>query len=238
MQRKRMLLVMMALFAAVVCSACSENANVKTTDKMPVILNQAEYVLYQNIFYNEYASQYEGKSVQKQGVFAVIQDAFNDRTRYYVWGFMDNTKCCDWQWEIVPKDEKSLPPAGSLVSVKGVFAAGEEALDGYWIKDASIETVTQYTGSATEINMYAMSCTLERVQMLNILYHPEAFEGKQFFAYGRIIAPYQLQDPYYNGSWQIDFTSDSESPAIGSSVILRGKVGSGKLVDCSIAPME
>ncbi|MBR3015789.1 MAG: hypothetical protein IKH57_01695 [Clostridia bacterium] len=237
-----------ALFAVVLlCSACSGggsgsgSADVKTTAEIPVILNQAEYVLYQNIFYNDYGPQYDNTPVTKNGVFAVIQDGFSNVTRYYVWGYLDNTMCCDWQWEIVPKDTKNLPAPGSLVTVTGTFAKDQDkALDGYWIKDVEVSTVTAYTGQTAELNMLAMSDTLERVQMLNIMYRPDSFEGKTFLAYGRIAGVSTLQDPYYDGSWEIPFSSaeDTASLAIGTSVHITGKVASGTLGESKITVMQ
>ncbi len=231
------------LMTVLLCSACSSgsgtdtaNAGKKTVTEVPVLLNQAEYLLYQNIFYNNYGPQYENTSVTKTGVFAVIQDAWAGKPRYYVWGYLDNTQCCDWQWEIVPKDEKSLPPTGSLITVTGTFAKDEQALDGYWIKDADVATETEYAGATAELNMLAMSGTLERVQILNILYNPDTFEGKSFTAYGRIAGTNLLQDPYYDGSWQIPFASaaDTSSLAIGTNVLLTGKAASGTLGDCAV----
>ena len=234
-QKKRIALLFLLLAAAMLCAACAgKPSEATTTGEVPVVLSQAEYMLYQNVFYNDYGPELEGKETSKQGVFATLHDAFNDRDRYYVWGYLDNTKCCDWQWEIVPKAGAALPPNGSLVSVKGIFAASQEALDGYWIQDAALETVTRYTGDAVELNMCTMSCTLERVQMYNILYLPDAFEGKAFSAYGRIASLTELQDPYYNGSWQIPFTAKDAAPSIGTSVVLRGRVASGTLSDCAV----
>ena len=174
----------------------------------------------------------------KHGVFTTLHDAFSDRVRYYVWGYMDNTKCCDWQWEIVPEDPDVLPPDGSLVTVTGTFASHEDALDGYWIENAAVETETSFTGDAADLNMVAMSCTLERVQMWNILYRSDSFEGKTFNAYGRIAAVDTLEDPYYDGSWQIPFSSAQESPAIGTTVTLSGTVEAGALSDCTLAVRE
>lgn len=235
----KFLVLTLLLAIALLCSACSGGsgtAEKKTISEVPVILNQAEYLLYQNIFYNNYGAQYENTPVTKTGVFASIRDAFNDRTRYYVWGYLDNTQCCDWQWEIVPKDTANLPPTGSMISVTGTFASDEQALDGYWIKDAEVSTVTEYAGTTAELNMLAMSGTLERVQILNIMYRQESFEGKTFTAYGRIAGVNLLQDPYYDGSWQIPFASvsDASSLAIGTNVLLTGKVSAGTLGECAV----
>ena len=55
------------LAITLLCSACSSDsgsaAGIKTVTEVPVILNQAEYVLYQNIFYNYNGCQYEITSV-------------------------------------------------------------------------------------------------------------------------------------------------------------------------------
>lgn len=210
----------------------------ETIDVIPVILNQDEYLLYQNIFYNEYGDQFVGKSVTKTGVFATIYDAFNQKTRYYVWGYLDNTRCCDWQWEIVPVDGAELPPNGSIVDVNGVFSKDENALDGYWIIDAKVSPVSKFTGNNNEIEMCTMSGTLERVQIANIFNFPEEFEGKTFSAYGRVEDIGMLQDPYYDGSWQISFSTSGDMPAIGESIQLYGTVQDGVLADCSISPIE
>lgn len=192
--------------------------------------SQDEYVLYQNVFYQDYGKSCDGTKVTKTGVFASVYDAYNSRTRYYVWGYYDQTRCCDWQWEFVPQDEGSLPPAGSLVKVSGTFSYDDSALDKYWITDAQVTLKTEYAGPSAERDMRSMSCTLERVQMINILYHADVFEGQEFFAYGRIAAPDTLQDPYYDGSWQIGFAWDGSVPAVGTLVEISGTIENGKLI--------
>ncbi len=223
------------LFAG--CAPNDGSSPASGTATVPEILSQAEYLLYQNVFYNDYGPQYLGTKVTKEGIFASLQDAYAGKTRYYVWGYLDATHCCDWQWEIVPKDTSSLPPPGSLVTVTGVFSQSDQALDGYWITDAGIDIRTRYTGGNEEIDMYTMSCTLERVQMFNILYKPEAFKGKSFSAYGRVAGTGSLEDPYYDGSWQIPFTGSASVPAMGTLVRLSGRIGSGTLEKCSISVM-
>lgn len=200
----------------------------------PTVLTPPEYVLYTNIFYNKTGDDYVGQTFTKTGTLARIEDAFNGRTRWYVWGYNDQTKCCDWQWEIVPKDEAALPEIGSLVEATGTFTASESALDGYWITDAEVSVQTPYTAPEADLVLTAMSDTLERVQLLNMQYYPENFEGKTVWAYGRISAPGVLEDPYYDGSWTQHFASDDELPAIGTIVILRGTWHDGVIDEASI----
>ncbi len=239
---KRSLLAALLLTAVVLCSACSGGGNptgAPTANEIPVVINQTEYALYQNIFMNGTGDQYTGRQFTKQGVFGVIYDAFNSRTRYYVWGYLDKTRCCDWQWEIKVDDPSGLPSSGSLVTVKGTFAASDDALDGYWLTDPEITAQTQYKNSVkAELDMYTLSDTLERVQILNIVYRPETFEGKTFSAYGRVLSESILQDPYYDGSWQIPFTAKETVPAFGTTVLLSGTVTGGALSSTSLTALD
>ncbi len=241
---KRIFLAVLLLAAAVLCSACggsgggSQDSGVPTANEVPVVLNQAEYALYQNIFRNQTGSQYVGREFTKNGVFGRIYDAFSGKPRYYVWGYLDNTRCCDWQWEVKIDDAKNLPASGSLVTVKGVFAASDDALDGYWLTEPEITAHSQYAGSGAELDMCTLSDTLERVQVLNIIRLPDAFEGKSFSAYGRILNASVLQDPYYDGSWQVPFTTKDTVPAIGTTVRLNGTVMNGTLANASLTALN
>ena len=204
-------------------------------DAVPVILDQNEYLLYQNVFYNDYGDQYVGKAVSKEGVFTTLYDSYSQKVRYYVWGYLDNTRCCDWQWEIVPASTNPLPPIGSLIRVTGTFTNDENALDGYWITDAVISTVSKYTGNTNQIEMDTMSGTLERVQIANIVGYPGDYEGKTFSAYGRVEDIGMLQDPYYDGSWQIPFSVKGDMPAIGATVHLEGTITDCTLSNCEVS---
>ena len=236
--KKRLYLVLILAAAMMLLASCSGNDGqqstqaggaAKNTDKIPVILDQMEYALSQNIFANDEGGNYLGKTMTKRGVLGKIEDSFSDMTRYYVWGYMDNTRCCDWQWEFVPEDPASLPPVGSLVQVKGTFRTNNKALDKYWLTDTTVTVEEKYTGAQADLNMLAMSNTLERVQVANIVAHPDPYEGKSYFAYGKISGLTELADPYYDNSWRIEYAYEKESPAIGTYVILRGNVKSGIL---------
>ncbi len=240
---KRFLLAALLLAAVILCTACGgDNSGGQngspTANEVPVVLSQVEYTLYQNIFANSTGSQYEGREFTKEGVFGVIYDAFSSRNRYYVWGYLDNTRCCDWQWEIKVDDPKNLPSSGSLVTVKGTFSASDDALDGYWLINPEITAHSQYAGVGAELDMCTLSDTLERVQVLNIVYIPYAFEGKKFSAYVRVYSTSVLQDPYYDGSWQIPFVTKEEVPAIGTTVRLTGTVVSGALSSTTLTALD
>lgn len=239
--RKAIFSALLAAAILAACAGCADSPSPAPTEttaaaaqetaaaERPEVFSQDEYVLYQNIFYSGYGADYDGTAVEKEGVFAVIHDAYSDRLRYYVWGYYDQTRCCDWQWEFVPQDGQALPPVGSLVTVKGVFASGESALDGYWITDAQVETKTAYDGSSADLDMRSMGATLERVQMYNIIYHPDVFEGQTYCAYGRIASVNSIQDPYYDGSWSNTITWSGDVPAVGTLVAVTGTVRGGAL---------
>ena len=223
MKKKLISLAVLLLASLLLLSSCgNESASVTKSEVLPVILNQAEYVLSQNIFFNGYMPQYDGKETEKEGIYAVIQDAYNNRTRYYVWGYLDQTMCCDWQWEFVPEDPSKLPAPGSRIKVSGTYEKNDDALDDLWIINAKTETLVAYTGDQVELNMRTMSDTLERVQLSNMMVHPESFIGKEYMIYGRVASDSTIQDPYYDGSWYVPYESSDQMPAIGTTVVLRG----------------
>lgn len=217
------------ILLAVGCSTSSGD-DAETSDERQGTVNQTEYVLYENVFFKGYANNFEGKSVKKVGVFAILHDAYNDLDRYYVWGYKDQTKCCDWQWEFTPKKGQKLPAVGSLVTVVGTFVSDERALDGYWIENAKVRTNTIYTGPVYDVNMYVMSDTLERVQLINLQRFPEYFKDQTFSAYGRVKSMTSFQDPYYDGSWYYEFVYDGSVPAIGNMILLTGTLTNSSFV--------
>lgn len=227
---KKLLILLLAAVMLLLC-ACGDTA---PEGAVPTVLNTAEYVLYTNIFYNRTGDNYLGNTFVKVGTFAVIEDKYSGCTRYYVWGYNDNTKCCDWQWEFVPSDLSSLPARGSLVTVKGTFGKSEAALDGYWLENATVNVKTPYDAPECDMLLTTMSDTLERVQLLNMQAFKEDFEGKTVFAYGRIASLDAIEDPYYNGSWSQSVSYGGEMPPIGTMVTVLGAYRDGVISDCTI----
>lgn len=208
---------------------------VQRTQTLPTVLNTMEYSLYMNIFYNGTGGDYLGQTIMKEGTFATLYDSFNEVTRYYVWGYNDQTKCCDWQWEFVPKDPSQLPANGSFVKMVGVFSASEEALDGYWFTDAEVETEIIYDGPDCDVDLGTMSATLERVQIINMQVFPANYEGMQVRIYGRVAGVDSIEHPYYDGAWTQSFTSDDEIPAIGKVVTVTGTWSNGTVTEAVVA---
>lgn len=203
-------------------------------EKMQTVLEPAEYVLYENIFYNDRGADYINRPVEKTGIFTKITDAFNSMERYYVWGYNDNTKCCDWQWEFVPSDLNELPPVGSTVKVVGNFVAEEKALDNYWIENATVETISEYKNSKVDLDLTTMGGTLERVQVINMQRFNEVFEGKTVAAYGRVETPNSIQHPYYDNAFSLNFKSNDSIEAFGTVVIVSGTFENGIVNSASV----
>lgn len=202
--------VLMLTFAA-----CGEKAD---TDSVEKVLNSMEYSMYCLVFMQDGASGFVNKTTTKEGIFAAVEDNYSSVTRYYVWGYADETLCCDWQWEFVPQDTDDLPPIGSKVKVTGSFVKSEDALDGYWISDASVKTVSEYDGASGERDTTTMSPTLTRVQLVNLMVFASKYEGKTVKIYGRVASGNKLQHPYYDNAWVVDLDYDGELPAIGTYV--------------------
>ena len=224
---KKLLALLLILLSLLNLAACGESTPADTEvpeagSEMPTVLNQDEYVLYQNIFFKDRADEYLGKSRSVEGTLARLYDAFSQKTRYYVWGYMDATKCCDWQWEFVPQDPDSLPANGSLVKMTGVVTRDDAALDKIWFTDARVELQQVYEPEPCDVDMTVMSATLERVQLLNMQYKPEAFAGKSLRIYGRVYGLDAIQHPYYDNAWTQKLEAKEELPAIGTMVIVAG----------------
>ncbi|MBR1762908.1 MAG: hypothetical protein IJ731_06045 [Eubacterium sp.] len=241
--RKSISAVSFAILVLVICFfGCSKGevqekktVSASVSQKMETVLNTAEYTLYQNIFFNDMQGEYNGKPAVKQGIFTSIYDSYNGVERYYVWGYNDQTKCCDWQWELKIESNSSLPEKGSLVEVSGTYEVNEKALDKFWIINPKISVKNEYKGNDAEIDMKTMSNTLERVQIANILNSPEYFEGMSICGYGRILDEKTLEDPYYDNSWNIGISGDFEQLAFGTLVEVEGKVKDGAIADCKVS---
>ncbi|MBQ7638836.1 MAG: hypothetical protein IJS90_08045 [Clostridia bacterium] len=189
--------------------------------------DQMEYALYCNIFYEDNGKEYENKKLTKTGTFSIIQDEWSGKDRYYVWGYADQTRCCDFQWEFVPADVNSLPPVGSYIEVKGTFTYTEDqktgALDHYWLTDTELKVKEAYTPDQDyDYDLTIMSATLARVQLFSMQNYTEAFAGKKVKVYGRAYSTKTLQHPYYDESWYLDFVADGKEPATGTYLILGG----------------
>lgn len=246
--KKGILIVLCMLTAIAMLSGCgakTDNPSVPdesaaaaagTAGVMPTVVNTAEYTLYRNIFANDMKADYAGKDTVKEGTFATLYDAFNEVTRYYVWGYNDQTKCCDWQWELKIDDESNLPSNGSLVKVSGAYEENDAALDKFWIIHPQITVKQAFAAKDFDIDMQSMDNTLERVQTANIVRLKESFEGKTVCGYGRILNENTLQDPYYDNSWTIRIAGDYETPAFGTMVLVSGTIQDGGISDCEIAP--
>lgn len=184
--------------------------------------DQMEYSAYVDLFYNGNGASYEGKTFSKDGTFAILKDAYSDVTRYYVWGYADNTKCCDYQWEIVMPDGTEIPEPGSYVRVTGTMEKNEAALDGYWLKDISLEVTDSFVNAGFGMDMTTMSPTLVRVQVINMLQFPEKFKDLTVRIFGRALSTNSIQHPYYNESWSMHFTEADTVPATGKYILLEG----------------
>ncbi len=243
--KKRFFALLGVVLIAALLPACGSTADVpeasqqqaenEVSDVMPTVVNTAEYTLYRNIFFNDMQADYDGKEAVKEGTFATIHDAFNDVTRYYVWGYNDQTKCCDWQWELKMDDVSDLPTNGSLVRVTGTYETNEDGLDDFWIIHPQITVKTPFVGRDYDIDMQAMSDTLERVQTINISNRKDVFEGKTVCGYGRVQNENTLKDPYYDNSWTIGISGEYEVPAFGTMVLVSGTIRDGVIADCEIA---
>jgi|LSQX01.3.fsa_nt_gb predicted small lipoprotein YifL len=211
-----------------------ENQQGDSSDvSFPYVIETLEYTLYTNIFYNKTGDDFIGMEMTKAGTFAKIRDQFNEVDRYYVWGYYDETKCCDWQWEFVPENPADLPPIGSFVKMTGTFEKNEAALDGYWFVDTSLTVEEEYITDKFDVDMSSMNGTLLRVQIVNLQQFKEYFEGKTVRAYGRVIGTDAIQHPYYDSTFEQAIVCDKALPPIDTYIVVSGTYKDGKIADAT-----
>lgn len=231
---KKRIIILLAL-CLLLCACQKQDGAPESADKLPTVFSQAEYVEYQNLFFNKQADAFVGQHVTKTGTLVLLEDNWANVTRYYVWGYYDQTKCCDWQWEFVPKDPDDLPPAGSLVEMTGTLEHDEAALDKYWYTGAEVSVKTRYEGESCDVDLSLMDGTLERVQLLNLLHAPERYNGKTVRLYGRVQTTTSIQHPYYDNVWSLQFTTDGAVPATGVCVMVTDTWQDGVLTNATVA---
>lgn len=232
---KKAISLLLALALLLCLCACAGKGGAATTDTLPQVIDGEQYQIYQNLFFNGYKDSFIGQKMTTTGVFVSIQDSFNGVTRYYCWGYYDQTKCCDWQWELKLDETSNLPANGSKVTVTGTFTADDAALDKVWLTNVSVETKTAYVGETSEVDLCLMNATLERVQLQNMQYFPQEYEGKTVRLYGRVYDPSTIQHPYYDNAWTQTFSTDGEIPPIGTEVIVAGIFQNGSITEASVA---
>ncbi len=240
---KKLISLILSLILVLSLSACGESNEETTAENGETVTNptadallsegelntgmkekfdQMEYSAYVDLFYNDNGASYEGKTFKKDGTFAILKDAYSNVTRYYVWGYADNTKCCDYQWEIVMPDGAEIPEPGSYVKVTGTMEKNAAALDGYWLTDVTLEVTDAFENAGYDMDMTTMSPTLVRVQVINILQFPDNFKDMKVRVFGRALGANSIQHPYYNESWSMHFTETDTVPAIGKYILLEG----------------
>ena len=177
------------------------------------------------------------KETSKTGMFCILRDQFNERDRYYVWGYGDSERSADWQWEFNPKNVSALPAQGSIITVTGKLVNSDDALDRIWINDAEIEVKTNRTPDAAyDVDCRFMGSTLERVQVQNINLFAEYFEGKTVAVYGRALSTGSIRNPYDGDAesiveWSMEFVSEYKNPEEGTLILLTGTVADGYIED-------
>ncbi len=233
---KKFLLIILCVFlSSSVISCTSGKSESGDTSIMSTVLDPMEYALYTNIFYEDQGNDYDDKEYTKEGTFTILYDSFNSVTRYYVWGYSDETHCCDWQWEFVPSDIDSLPAPGSKVSMTGTFVADDSALDGYWFVDTQIDVLREYTAFYGKYDTTTMSATLARVQLSNMANFAAEHNGEKVRVYGRAYGDGMIQHPYYDNSWYLDLEYSGEFPPIGTYIFVEGTFTGTDTSDIKIA---
>lgn len=220
----------------------TNNNDYETTVKVPDILSQIEYATMNSLYNGD--ESLLNVSMEHTGIFVTIDDTVNNKTLYFIWGYLDKTKCCDWEWELDPDalDLNNLPVNGSKITFTGSIVKSDKAAELYWIsniKDFKIDSVYGGLDSSVDYDMRTMNATLVFYQLSFLLNSFEKTEGKTVIIYGRVYSVGSdsqtdaVQHPYYNNYWVLDLEMEKHLPAIGTNVVIRGSIGNFVLTNAS-----
>ncbi len=186
------------------------------------VISHEEDEAYHDLFYNKNTSAYENKKFTKEGIFAVIFDAYNEKERYYVWGYGHDTRDCCYQWEFVMPEGTKAPAPGSLIEVKGTMTHSEDALDGYWLTDASLSVKKAATETDFDYDLVSMSPTLMRVQIINMLNKSDFFKAVTVRIPGKTVNENTIAPAFTDDDWTLHFTSAKSHINADTLVIVEG----------------
>ena len=233
---------MLSMLFIISLAACGNNNTATTSEdldgitqtvKLTNVLSSIEYSMWTKVMVDGDTSL-DNTTTSKDGVFVILYDPLANRQRYYIQGYLDKTKCCDWEWEIDPEQLTEIPKVGSRVHLTGTLVKNESALDGYWltnIKDFKVVSEWKGLDQSVDYDLRVLNGTLAYVQLSMIFSDPEQFQGKSIIVYGRVYSltssneSAAIQHPYYNDYWILDINSEQTLPAIGTNVIIKGTVG-------------
>lgn len=202
---------------------------------VPVTFDEEIGEAYKNVVIGGNYEGHEDEKITCKGTFTTIEYSFDNTTRYYVWGYSDNSLTDCWQWELKVTDPSSLPKNGTLVNLTGTIEKSDSALDKIWLKDYSITEEQKYSGEACNIDMATMSPTLIRVQVSSIFSDKSAFEGKSVSIAGRIISKNLIGHPTDDNGWQMHFHTDGKVPKAGTKdVIVVGVLHEGTIDEAKV----
>ena len=183
---------------------------------------------YQKVIVGGDSEGVKDTTVSKTGMFCILQDRFYDAERYYVWGYGDDARSTDWQWEFVPADASALPAQGSVITVTGTLKETDKALDRLRIEDAAVSVDSEYSAdSAYDVDCRFMGSTLERVQVQNVSLNPADFGGKTFAVYGRSGGAASVRNLYDGAEgaiieWALEYGTAYENPEQDTPIIVTG----------------
>ena len=186
------------------------------------VISSEEDEAYHDLFYDKNTSAYENKKFTKEGIYAVIFDAFNEKERYYVWGYGHDTRDCCYQWEFIMPEGTEIPAPGSLIEVKGTMTHSDDALDGYWLSDASLTVKKAAEKQDADYDLVSMSPTLMRVQIINMLNKSDSFKDVTVRIPGKTVNENTIAPAFTDDEWTLHFTSAKSHINADSLVIIEG----------------
>ena len=229
---KHICLIGLSLLVVSSLGACSRQ-QIIIKNPVDAKSNPSEGLEYDQFYAEENINTPHDESMQtKQGIYTRFFDKLTQKTRHFIWGYTDETKTSDWQWEFTPENEEELPFPGSTIEITGVLTEDFEALSGYGFQDVTVRTIKKYTQRAiADIDMNTMSNTIQHLQISNILHYASDYESLVLCVRAKFGESGTLLSPDDSG-WELPYRCEGTvtAPPSGTVALVLGRLSAGTLV--------
>lgn len=226
----------------------TESAQTEETEKevnpdavlevLPLVISEDNWTKYRTAYADNKVDDMMYQTIEGEGIFCTVKNNKTDKNSYYIWGYADETRINDWQWQLdLDNYQGDLPTNGSLCSFSGTFVKSASADDYYWLANLSLKTITPVQlNSQYDYDLRVMSPTLAYYQLCNVLGYPDKTVGQSICLYGRVESlnmdgiHTSLQHPTLNNFWSVQFDTQENVPIIDTTIVVSGNVTSSATI--------
>lgn len=207
-------------------------------ESIPLVVSEEDWQVYSNVYRSGDISKLNYEIKEGTGIFTTIKNNKTGKNSYYVWGYSDEDRTHDWQWELdLENYNGQIPSNGSLIHYSGTFVSSELANDYYWLTNVYLDVKRELVlKTKYDYDTRTMSPTLSYFQLCHVLGYIGQTEGQPICIYGRVSSlnmdgiHTSVQHPYIDDFWNITIDTQINVPKIGSTIVIKGTVGADMMI--------